>query len=126
MGRVIVPSYTLVPPVGWLLRLKRGEYGGRTHRRILDHLKVPSPYEDHDCRRELLLRRQLFQRRDHLLALEAGHLQMRPCEHAHHVEDVPVYKHTSCLFLFLLGNECQDGCFVHVIEGRVGEGRLGI
>jgi len=100
--------------------------GRGTYRRVLNHLKVPSPYENHDRRRELLLRRQLFQRRNHLLALEPGHLQMRLCEHAHHIEDVSIYKHTTCLSFFLLGDERQGRPFVCIAEWRVGDRRLGV
>ena len=117
MDRVTSPSYTLVPPTRKLTVSTKVEVcGGGTYCRILNHLKVTSSYENHDRRRELLLRRQLFQCRDHLLALESGHLQMRLCEHAHHVEDISIYEHTACLFLFLLGDERQGSAFVRIAE----------
>ena len=117
MDRVTSPSYTLVPPVGKpvsVLRLRCA--AGGAYCSILNHLKIASPYEDHDRRRELLLRRQFFQCHDHLLAFEPGHLQMCLCEHAHHVEDVSIYEHTACLFLFLLGDEWYGRASVRIAE----------
>ena len=118
MGRVTSPSYTLVPPVGKpvsVLRLRSCAAGG-AYCGILNHLKIAPSYENHDRRRELLLRWQLFQCRDHLLALEPGHLQMRLCKHAHHVEYISIYEHTACPFLFLLGDERQGRAFVRIAE----------
>ena len=62
MDRVTSPSYTLVPPVGKFTVSTEVEEvcGWGTYCRILNHLKVTSSYENHDRRRELLLRRQPF------------------------------------------------------------------